>query len=143
MTAVPDMPDGNWVVDRDDTVAVLRYDSGRRRTMGIDGAAQIAGLIAERAGRAEPPVLVLVVDVLHADDGHWYPGTVTRVTVVGAGGGDGDAVHDNTSLADVAVWRRALTAVEVARVGAVPLCVAARTGLVLQRTVRCTAPMWE
>jgi enoyl-CoA hydratase len=67
MTTVPDMPDGNWVVDRDDTVAVLRYDSGKRRTMGIDGAAQIAGLIAERAGRAEPPVLVLVVDVLHAE----------------------------------------------------------------------------
>jgi enoyl-CoA hydratase len=62
-----DMPDGHWVVDRDDEVAMLRYDSGRRRTMGIDGAAQLAALIAERAERPEPPVLVLVVDVLHAE----------------------------------------------------------------------------
>ncbi len=62
-------PDGTWVVDRDDTVCVLRYDSGTRRTMGIDGAAQVAALIAERAARPEPPVLVLVVDVLHAELG--------------------------------------------------------------------------
>lgn len=66
---IAETPDGNWVVDRDDSVAVLRYDSGTRRTMGIDGAAQLAGLIAERAQRPEPPVLVLVVDILHAELG--------------------------------------------------------------------------
>lgn len=59
--------DGRWVVDRDDTVAVLRYDSGERRTMGIDAAAQLAALVAERAVRTAAPVLVLVVDILHAE----------------------------------------------------------------------------
>ncbi|CAB4545028.1 MAG: enoyl-CoA hydratase-related protein [Actinomycetes bacterium] len=60
-------PDGTWVVGRDDHVCVLRYDGATRRTMGIDGAAQVAALVAERAARPEPPVLVLVVDVLHAE----------------------------------------------------------------------------
>lgn len=60
-------PDGRWVVDRDDSVSVIRYDSGTRRTMGIDGAAQLAALLDERANRPEPPVLVLEVDILHAE----------------------------------------------------------------------------
>lgn len=64
---VADRPDGRWVVDRDDSVAIVRYDGGTRRTMGIDGAAQLAALITERAERPEPPVLVLVVDILHAE----------------------------------------------------------------------------
>jgi enoyl-CoA hydratase/carnithine racemase len=67
VTTGSEAPDGNWVVDRDDEVAVLRYASGQRRTMGIDQAGQLGALIAERAGRADPPVLVLVVDVLHAE----------------------------------------------------------------------------
>lgn len=56
-----------WHVDRDDTVSVIRYDGGERRTLGIDGAGALAGLLAERAGRAAPPVVVLVLDVLHAE----------------------------------------------------------------------------
>ncbi|MEN9504313.1 MAG: hypothetical protein RI958_239 [Actinomycetota bacterium] len=60
-------PDGRWVVERDGAVSVIRYDSGTRRTMGIDGAAQLAGLVEERAARLEPPVIVLVVDILHAE----------------------------------------------------------------------------
>lgn len=60
-------PDGRWVVDRDDLVCVIRYDGGTRRTMGIDGAAQIAALLEERSTRPEPPVVVLVVDILHAE----------------------------------------------------------------------------
>lgn len=62
-------PDCHWLVDRDDHVAVLRYDGRERRTMGIDQAAELAALIAERAERPEPPVLVLVMDVLHAELG--------------------------------------------------------------------------
>ncbi len=93
MTAT-DMPDGHWVVDRDDHIAVLRYDSGTRRTMGIDNAAQLAGLIAERAERSEPPVLVLVVDVLHAE--------LTEVQQMGAG----------RPIADWAPWLAAITGVE-------------------------------
>lgn len=65
--ASPIPPEASWFVDRDDDVTVLRYDGGERRTLGIDGAAQVAGLITERAERSEPPVLVLVVDVLHAE----------------------------------------------------------------------------
>ena len=66
-TTEPDAPDGVWLVERDDHVAVLRYDGGRRRTMGIDGAAQLVALVDERAARPEPPVLVLEIDVLHAE----------------------------------------------------------------------------
>jgi enoyl-CoA hydratase len=89
-----DMSDGAWVVDRDDTVAVLRYDGGTRRTMGIDGAAQVAGLITERAERPEPPVLVLVVDVLHAE--------LTEVKQMSAG----------RPIADWAPWLAAITGLE-------------------------------
>ena len=45
------MPDGHWEVDRDDSVAVLRYDGGTRRTLGIDGAGQLAALLDERSAR--------------------------------------------------------------------------------------------
>jgi enoyl-CoA hydratase/carnithine racemase len=62
-------PEARWFVDRDDEVVVLRYDGGARRTMGIEQARQLAELIEERAGRAQPPVLVLVIDVLHAELG--------------------------------------------------------------------------
>lgn len=88
------VPDGRWVVDRDDAVTVLRYDSGRRRTMGIDGAAQLAGLIEERAARPEPPVLVLVVDILHAE--------LAEVKQMGAG----------RPIADWAPWLAAITGLE-------------------------------
>ena len=62
-------PDCHWLVDRDDHVVVLRYDGRERRTMGIEQARELAELIAERASRPEPPVLVLVMDVLHAELG--------------------------------------------------------------------------
>jgi enoyl-CoA hydratase/carnithine racemase len=56
-----------WQVDRDDTVCVIRFDGGRRRTLGIAGAGQLAGILTERAARPEPPVLVLDVGILHAE----------------------------------------------------------------------------
>ena len=56
-----------WRVHRDDDVAVITFAGGHRRTMGIDAADQLAALLAERATRAEPPVVVLEVDVLHAE----------------------------------------------------------------------------
>lgn len=62
-------PSARWIVDRDDDVVVLRYDGGERRTMGIEQAGQLAQLIEERASSPEPPVLVLVMDVLHAELG--------------------------------------------------------------------------
>lgn len=62
-------PNAHWLVDRDDHVTVLRYDGGERRTMGIEQARELGALIVERASRPEPPVLVLVMDVLHAELG--------------------------------------------------------------------------
>lgn len=62
-------PAAQWFVDRDDDVVVLRYDGGQRRTMGIEQARQLAELIEQRAGLEQPPVLVLVIDVLHAELG--------------------------------------------------------------------------
>ena len=59
--------DHPWVVTRDDAVTVIRFEGGQRRTMGISGAAQLASLIDERSTRAEPPVLVLDVSILHAE----------------------------------------------------------------------------
>jgi enoyl-CoA hydratase/carnithine racemase len=56
-----------WVVERDDHITVLRYDGGTRRTMNIEGARQLVELVADRAARPEPPVLVLSLDVLHAE----------------------------------------------------------------------------
>ena len=56
-----------WTVTRDDSVSVIRFDGGRRRTMGIEGARQLASLLHERAERARPPVLVLDVSILHAE----------------------------------------------------------------------------
>lgn len=88
------MPDGQWVIDRDDEVAVLRFASGTRRTMGIDGAAQLAGLITERASRPRPPVLVLVIDVLHAE--------LTEVKQMGEG----------RPIADWAPWVGAILGLE-------------------------------
>lgn len=65
--APPIPAEAGWFIDRDDHVTVLRYDGGDRRTLGIDGAAQVSQLVRERAERGEPPVIVLVVDVLHAE----------------------------------------------------------------------------
>lgn len=56
-----------WVVERDDTVSVIRFEGGSRRTMGIGGAAQLGSLLHERAERPGPPVLVLDVSILHAE----------------------------------------------------------------------------
>jgi enoyl-CoA hydratase/carnithine racemase len=68
-TTVPDaVPEAvYWVVERDDHVTVLRYDGGERRTMNIEGARQLVDLVAERVARPEPPVLVLALEVLHAE----------------------------------------------------------------------------
>ena len=49
------------------TSSVLGYDGGRRRTMNIAGAGQLAALVTERAERPDVPVLVLVLEVLHAE----------------------------------------------------------------------------
>jgi enoyl-CoA hydratase/carnithine racemase len=89
---VPEL--GQWVVDRDDEVAVLRYDGGERRTLGIEGAREVGDLIAERSGRPEPPVLVLVVDVLHAE--------LAEVR----------QMADGRPIADWAPWVRAIDLVE-------------------------------
>lgn len=62
-------PGSGWKVERDDSISILRYDGGERRTMGIDQAAELAGLVAQRASQAEPPVLILIIDVLHAELG--------------------------------------------------------------------------
>jgi enoyl-CoA hydratase/carnithine racemase len=62
-------PSARWIIDRDDHVTVLRYDGGQRRTMGIEQARQLAELIDERAQAEQPPVLVLVLDILHAELG--------------------------------------------------------------------------
>lgn len=59
--------DPHWSIDRDDSVVILRYEGGERRTLGISGAAALEALIVECASRANPPVLVLVLDVLHAE----------------------------------------------------------------------------
>lgn len=57
-----------WVVQRDEGgVCVAGFSGGHRRTMGIAGAAQLGGLLAEWAGRPQPPVVVLDVAVLHAE----------------------------------------------------------------------------
>ncbi len=56
-----------WVVTRDDALSVIRFDGGRRRTMGIEGARQLASLLRERSERPEPPVIVLDVSILHAE----------------------------------------------------------------------------
>lgn len=56
-----------WSVERDDSVSVIKFEGGERRTMTIRGAAQLGALLRERAERAEPPVIVLEIDVLHAE----------------------------------------------------------------------------
>ena len=56
-----------WVVERDDKVSVIRFEGGRRLTMGISGAAQLGSLLHERAKRPAPPVVVLDVSILHAE----------------------------------------------------------------------------
>ncbi len=60
-------PRAYWIVERDDHIAVLRYDGGKRRTMNIEGARQLAAHVTSCAGRTEPPVLVLILDVVHAE----------------------------------------------------------------------------
>lgn len=87
-------PNAHWLVDRDDDVVVLRYDGGERRTMGIEQARELTELIAERATRATPPVLVLVMDVLHAELGE------VRQMAQGR------------PIADWAPWVSAITAIE-------------------------------
>ena len=56
-----------WSVERDDQVCLIRFQGGERRTMTIRGAAQLGSLLRERAERSEPPVVVLEIDVLHAE----------------------------------------------------------------------------
>lgn len=87
-------PNAHWIVDRDDDVVVLRYDGGERRTMGIEQARELCEFIAERAARATPPVLVLVMDVLHAELGE------VRQMAQGR------------PIADWAPWVSAITAIE-------------------------------
>lgn len=57
-----------WTLVRDDgEVAVVVFDGSPRRTMGIDAAMQFGGILTELAARESPPVLVMVVDILHAE----------------------------------------------------------------------------
>jgi enoyl-CoA hydratase/carnithine racemase len=57
-----------WLVTREaQDVVVLEFDGGEQRTMDIAGAAALAGLLLQLAERPAPPVLVLVIDLLHAD----------------------------------------------------------------------------
>jgi enoyl-CoA hydratase len=84
----------NWEVERDDGVSILRYDGGERRTLGIEGAGMLAALLEERASRPEPPVLVLVVDVLHAE--------LTEVLEMAAG----------RPISDWAPWLAAISGLE-------------------------------
>lgn len=56
-----------WSVERDDQVCLIRFQGGERRTMTIRGAAQLGSLLRERSERSEPPVVVLEIDVLHAE----------------------------------------------------------------------------
>ncbi|MCD9197678.1 enoyl-CoA hydratase/isomerase family protein [Aeromicrobium wangtongii] len=56
-----------WVVERDGAICMLRFNGGPRRTVTIGDAADLAALLAARADREAPPVLILVLDVLHAD----------------------------------------------------------------------------
>lgn len=68
MTRAETAIDDPWFIDRDsDGVAVIVFDGGERRTMSIAAAAQLAGMLAEFAARPEPPVVVLSVDILHAE----------------------------------------------------------------------------
>lgn len=83
-----------WHVERDDRVAVLRYDGGTRRTMNIAGAGQLAALVSELSSRPEPPVLVLVLDILHAE--------LTEVR----------EMSDGRPIADWAPWLAAIQSVE-------------------------------
>lgn len=105
MNVEPTALDEPWVVRSDGDVCVLAFEGGRRRTMGIAAAAQLTGLVNDRAQRAEPPVLVLVIDVLHAE--------LNEVLEMSAG----------RPIADWAPWVSAISAVEdypVATVVAVP-----------------------
>jgi enoyl-CoA hydratase/carnithine racemase len=62
--------DEPWVVDHDsDGVCLVSFHGGERRTMGIKGAAQFAGILAELTARPEPPVLVVENGILHAELG--------------------------------------------------------------------------
>ena len=59
-----------WVVDLDhDGVCLVTFHGGERRTMGIDGAAQLVGILTELSARPEPPVLVIENGILHAELG--------------------------------------------------------------------------
>lgn len=83
-----------WHVDRSDHIAVVRYDGGARRTMNIAGAGQLAALVADLASRPEPPVLVLALDILHAE--------LTEVR----------EMADGRPIADWAPWLAAIQGVE-------------------------------
>lgn len=91
-TPIP--PTEYWIVERDDNVTVLRYDGGSRRTMNIEGARQLVEHITVRVARNEPPVLVLVLDVLHAE--------LTEVREMSEG----------RPIADWAPWLNAIQSVE-------------------------------
>jgi len=60
-------PSTYWIVEREDHITVLRYDGGKRRTMNIEGARQLAEHVTSCAKRTDPPVLVLILDVVHAE----------------------------------------------------------------------------
>lgn len=68
MTGVATVVSDPWSVERDaGGVAVVAFDGGERRTMGIAAAGQLAAILADFAARPQPPVVVLVVDILHAE----------------------------------------------------------------------------
>lgn len=102
MTAPREDP---WEVGRDDEVCVIDFVDTERRTLTIAGAGQLAGLLAERADRDDPPVVVLVVGVLHAE--------LLEVRQMGEG----------RNIRDWAPWLAAITGLETypsATVVAVP-----------------------
>jgi enoyl-CoA hydratase/carnithine racemase len=115
-----------WVATRDDHVAVLEFRGGPRGTMTIAGAAALAALIEERAARPDPPVLVLVDDVLHAE--------LAEVRDMGLG----------RPIGDWAPWLAAISGIErypSATVAAIP-CQASCGGLelALAADLRIAAP---
>ena len=84
----------HWVEERHGGTVLLRYLSGERRTMTIAAMAELRDRLAPLAAEAAPPVLVLELDVLHAE--------LTEVVRMASG----------SPIQEFMPWVEALTAVE-------------------------------